>query len=168
MAWTGGAALAIGLGGEVAAWLLYRDRAAKGEELLDEPSDDDSARASWEDARAPMLGFAAAGAGLASAGFTLLVLAEPEPKVPWWLAGIAGGAGAALGTWAVVDIAKGEVCNDSDDARACLVSEQQRDRGALLLTGATPLLLFPVVKAMRSRTVHVAATLRGVHVHGTW
>lgn len=168
MAWTGGITLAIGLGGEVAAWLLFRDRAAQGEELLAEPTDDDTARASWERVRAPMLSFGAAGAGLASAGVTLLVLAEPKPKVPWWLAGIAGGAGAALGTWAVVDVAKGEACDDSDDVRACLVSEQQRDRGALLLTSAIPLLLFPIVKALRSGSVHVAATLRGVHVHGSW
>lgn len=165
--------MAIGLGGEVAAWFLYRERAAKGEDLLAELGDDAAARRSWEQARAPMLGSAAAGAGLAGAGISMLVFAEPKPKVPWWLAGIAGGAGVALATWAIVDITKGDVCSDNEDVRKCLVSEQQRDRGALLLAGATPLLVLPVVKAARSPAarrpaVHVATTLRGVHVRGSW
>ncbi len=170
MLWAGGVILGAGLASEVAAWLLFRSRVDKGEAVLG--SVDGSRDGPWEDARTPMIGVGAAGGIAASVGMALLASAVPPRKVPWWLAGTVGAAGAGLLAWGAVDLAKGEACSGGD-ARVCVQDEQRQDRGVLLIFSAAPLLTLLVTKAIRS-TIHqesrvdVALSLGGARLSGTW
>jgi len=168
--WAGGVVLGVGLASELAGWLLFRDRVNKGEAVL--RSVDGSRAAPWEDARPALIGTAAAGGITASVGTALLASAVPARKVPWWLAGSVGAAGAGLLAWGAVDLAKGQGCSSSD-ARGCVQDEQRVDRGILLLCTAAPLLTLLVTKGVRGAIssaprVSASLSLGRATLSGTW
>jgi hypothetical protein len=105
----------------------------------------------------------------------VLITTSYGPRRPsWWLAGSLAGAGVGLMAWGAIDFAQGSKC--TQDPRACGAGQTQRDRGALLMSTAAPLLVVPLTKlwmpemTRQRATPHASAavTPRGIHVFGSW
>ena len=102
-----------------------------------------------------------------------MTFAIPDERLPWWLAGTAGGIGIGLASWGLVDVVQGE-CSNSD-ARLCALDAQQRERGMLLLLTSVPLLALPITGLARGAArkpdraaIHITSMVRGLAVSGQW
>lgn len=119
-----------------------------------------------------MIGVGAAGGIAASVGTALMASAVPARRVPWWLAGTVGAAGAGLLAWGAVDLATSQGCKSSD-ARDCVQDEERQDRGILLVCTAAPLLTLLATKVARTAIsqksrVDVTLSLGRATLSGTW
>lgn len=175
MLWSGVALSVAGLGAEAVGWGLYGKRARNASELVSDETEIETGEAeSWHRARGPVLGLGISGGATAVLGIALLVSAVHPERVPWWVAAIAGGAGAGLATWGAVDIAKGQSCS-VQRAAECNALELRQDRGVLLLASAAPLMSLLLAKGIgtalgRKEGGRVQASLgpAGARVWGMW
>lgn len=106
----------------------------------------------WDDARVLSYSFAAVGTLIASGSVAALALSRPQP-LPVWSAVAAAVAGAGLIGWGAYDVARGDSCGLGEfDRRLCVDAREQRDRGALVLLSALPLLTLPLVRLLGPAT----------------
>ncbi|MCA9574284.1 MAG: PEGA domain-containing protein [Polyangiales bacterium] len=110
-----------------------------------------SRQAAWIDLRLPSTLLAAGGGALALATLPgLLPEREGVPPGAW----IAGAVGVGLAAASVGSVLARESCSDFGmDRRACIEREQAGDRAILLAAGAAPLMLAPLVYALRPARV---------------
>jgi hypothetical protein len=103
----------------------------------------------WENARPAPYVFAAVGAALATAGVVGMSLAS-EGDSPRWLPAVAGTVGVALATWGGIDVARGTACSTADVMREfCSDDLERRDRGAIVMLSAIPVLTLAALSVLR-------------------
>jgi hypothetical protein len=103
----------------------------------------------WQQTRATPYALASIGAGVASAGLMLWALSK-ERAAPRWASVLAAVAGTGLALWGVLDIATGASCDGPlETQKACSRKLERRDRGALVLLSALPVLAWPLTQWVR-------------------
>lgn len=149
----GGTALALGATSYVLAGVFTSQRIDRGESFRAVDASDTPyvpALDRWEDSRSRPYAFAAVGAASLSAGAAAILLSVDRESYPWWAASLTGLAGVGLTTWGAKNVASGAACGDAQsDQRLCSKDLERRDRGAIVLTAALPLLLVPVIQLVR-------------------
>jgi hypothetical protein len=92
--------------------------------------------------------FGGLGAGVLTVGWGFLM--PRRSGVPWWT-WIVGAAGAGLAAWGVIETLKDGTCvGPLDSTGQCVVETSPWVRGPLILGYALPLLLTPIVYAIRN------------------
>jgi hypothetical protein len=76
-----------------------------------------------------------------------------EKGPPLWAHVVAGVAGVGLAAWGTAEVVAGGSCDGELQARkACSSQLEQRDRGAVVLLAALPLLALPLTRLVRRAT----------------
>jgi hypothetical protein len=118
----------------------------------------------WEHSRPQPYVFGALGAVAVTSGIVgMMFTADRAP--PWWASVLSGAGAVALSSWGIADIARGSSCSSTAyDRHGCSSGQEQRDKGALLLMSATPLLTLPLMHlldwALSDSWVPSSASLR--------
>jgi hypothetical protein len=152
-AWIAGLLVsAVGVGVGSLGW-IYRGQMQDGEDefaMLRDPGE--AGYVSLPDAidadRRNALIFGGLGAGVLTVGWGFLM--PRRSGVPWWT-WIVGAAGAGLAAWGVIETLKDGTCvGPLDSTGECVVETSPWVRGPLILGYALPLLLTPIVYAIRN------------------
>lgn len=139
--------------------LMYRDHREDGNAFKDTPDERTAPRedgsneytdngTTWQEGRRPPFLVVGAGSVLMTAG--LVLITEPlGNKTRRWLSPLVAVTGIAVAAIAVRDIAQGSPCakngDHNDDLRLCVDSEEQLNRGGLLMITAAPFLITSMV-----------------------
>jgi len=153
----GGSAVAVGAGLWVGSWVLYRHHRDDGQSYLQAPAGSLAARnaeRNWDDSRPHPFSLVAAGTVALTGGAIGLAFAYGRDRLPLWAYLSSVGVGAGLFAAGVVEVAKGDTCNlgDAVNRQSCVLGQEQRDRGALLLINAFPFLVAPAFHALWKRS----------------
>lgn len=148
-----GAAVALGASSLIASGILTAKRNAAGARFRRVSIDDGSYALrlkEWDDLRPTQYGFAVAGSVALTAG-VVGWLTSTKAELPSWVSIVAGLAGMGAVAWGISDVARGRACDDHElDPRVCVNRVSRRDRGAVVLLSALPLLAVPVVQLLRT------------------
>jgi hypothetical protein len=88
-------------------------------------------------------------------------LSTPNGPIASISAGVSGAAGVGLAAWGIFDLLSGDACGaGSPDRQQCSDKSERRDRGAVILLSAVPLLAVPIAQLLRRRSDAFAVTLR--------
>jgi len=146
---------AAGTGAIIGGWLLFGNRRDDGatyrSTLPNDPTYVTNAQ-TWIDARPRSYFLTAAGSGILAAGLTTLAFSLRRERYPWWVYASTAAVGTGLAAWGGISIAQGGACDaaTAEDRRYCVLEQERRDRGAMLMLNAFPLLLAPTIHALFS------------------
>jgi hypothetical protein len=148
-----GLALGIaGVGALTAGVVLHAGRSADADGLSGRAASEAgylAAQDAWLGGRTLPIALGVGGGTALTAGLALAL--SGTDGVPWW-GWVSGALGLGLGMAGIAELARGDVC-DGDAAgvfsRECLDEEFHLSAGALLLSGAVPLLTVPLITALR-------------------
>lgn len=150
-----GVGAAAATGALVASWWLFAQRKDDGAVYRSTLPSDDAYVANgqtWVDGRKMPYFLGAAGSTALAASAATLAFSFGDERYAWWVYASTAALGVGLAGWGAVDLAQGGAC-DADtttDRRFCVLDQEQRDRGALLMLNAVPLLFVPTVHALFS------------------
>ena len=141
-----------GVGALTAGVILHAGRSADADGLSSRAASEAgylAAQDAWLGGRTLPIALGVGGGTALTAG---LALALPGTDgMPWW-GWVSGALGLGLGMAGVAELARGDVC-DGDAAglfsRRCLDGEFHLSAGALLVSGAVPLLSAPLISVLR-------------------
>jgi hypothetical protein len=116
---------------------------------------------SWELTRAQPLVLAGIGASALTSGAVGMMLSTRNGLIASISAGVSGAAGVGLAAWGVFDLLSGDACGaGSPDRQQCSDESERRDRGAIILLSAVPLLAIPITQLLRRRSGPSAVAIR--------
>ncbi len=161
-AWIAGLLVsAAGVGGHALGW-VFRGQMESGEASFEDLSNGMSEGfltlpdAIESDRRNALL-FGGLGGGVLTVGWGFLM--PRRPGIPWW-SWIVGAAGAGLSTWGALEtLRNGECVGPLGSGGRCVVETSPWTRGPLILGYGLPLLLTPLVYAIRNDPTPTRASL---------
>jgi hypothetical protein len=107
----------------------------------------------WEKTRARPLVLSGVGASVLTSGGVGMVLSTPNGVISSVSAGLSGTVGVGLAAWGIFDLLSGDSCGaGSPDRQQCSYKSERRDRGAVSILSAVPLLAIPIAQLLRRRT----------------
>jgi tetratricopeptide (TPR) repeat protein len=153
-------AVAIGLGTAafVSAAILTAQRHTEGNRYRSVAPEDaryPTALQTWEDARAKPYALAGIGAIAFASGATALLLKAPNRRAAAISAGISAAVGMSVAAWGAVNLLRGSECPSGSSLRQLCSDElERRDRGAITLVSAFPLVVAPLTLLFREWLGH--------------
>jgi tetratricopeptide (TPR) repeat protein len=149
---TGTVAIGLGVASFVLAGVYLDQRRDKGAALREVPEStfNPDRLSAWERSRSKPYLFAAVGAVATTAAVLGLLLSAPRERTPWWVSMLAGLGGAGLVFWGAAEVVHGAPCDLPPRLQGrCTLPLEQRDRGAIVLLLAAPLLAVPLTQLVR-------------------
>lgn len=150
----GASAIGAGIASVTTAGILTARRHTQANRFRDvDPNGGDypAALKSWGDTRPKPYAYASAGAGALLAGATALFLRAPDARPVRVGAGITAAVGIVLATVGTVELLRGGGCDVSlIERQVCSGDLERRDRGAIALLAAMPLVVAPAALLFRN------------------
>ncbi|MEY4509389.1 MAG: hypothetical protein RLZZ450_1511 [Pseudomonadota bacterium] len=157
----GATAIGLGVAGIVTAGIFTAQRHDDGIRFrgtVEGEGEYPRALQAWEDSRAKPYAFASAGAIALTSGAMGLVLRAPRSRYVVLAAGVSALAGLALVGWGIADMIRGGPCEaTAPDRQACSDDLERKDRGAVTLVSAFPLVATPIALLFRGWLGHSSA-----------
>lgn len=150
----GGSAVVVGVASFVVAGVLTSKRHDAGERLRASNGSAEEILSprlqDWVDTRGMPYLFGSLGAVALTSGAVGVLLSAEREALPWWASALLGSAGVGLASWGIADVSRGGSCRGEPRERvACSEKLEQRDRGALVLLSAVPLLSVSITQLLR-------------------
>lgn len=149
----GASLLTLGAASFAGGIAFYRRHNIDGDDLRESPRESAlyaQRLQDWENSRSTPYTFAALGTAAITGGTIALLLSSRPERVPWWASMWSAVAAVGLVSWGIADVARGGPCEQSThDRRSCSDDQEVRDRGALALLAAVPLLALPATQLLR-------------------